>query len=343
MICVFVRDIHLPRVRCVFSDVVGVGVMGMLGNKGGVSIRMQFYDSTICIVNSHLAAHRENVKGRNSDFSNILQKLNFKIGPEAVRDEIRNASLSHWLLGNASVGTLDHDLTFWMGDLNYRIVEAIETDMIINLCQSGTIDRLRPLDQLNIERDAGRVFQGFEEGLLTFAPTYKYQPGTDLYEQRPEKKIRAPAWCDRVLWYAQDPNHAKQLAYKRSELNVSDHKPVMSTFAITFKDIVQNQRKAVLVEVMNVLSRFENKNPPNISLDTLDVNFSDVRYNETVTKQLKIRNIGNAVAMFRFVPKPDEVRIIALAHFSAFISMYSIDPFRRRFVILGCPSIPLMV
>lgn len=40
----------------------------------------------------------------------------------------------------------------------------------------------------------------FEEGPLTFKPTYKYQPGTDLYEQRPDKKLRAPAWCDRILW-----------------------------------------------------------------------------------------------------------------------------------------------
>lgn len=321
MLCVFVRDIHVARVRCVFSDAVGVGVMGMLGNKGGVSIRMRFYDSTICIVNSHLAAHRENVKGRNSDFNNIATKLSFKIGPVEIGSEIMNVSLSHWLAENSSIGTLDHDITFWMGDLNYRIVEAIDTDKIIALCQNGTIEPLRALDQLNIERAAGRVFQGFEEGTLAFPPTYKYQPGTDLYEQRPEKKIRAPAWCDRVLWYAQDPRHANQLNYKRSELNVSDHKPVMSTFGITFKDIVQSQRKAVMVELQNTLKRFESKNPPSISLESLEVNFSEVRYNETLTKQVKIKNIGNAVAMFRFVPKSDEVRLI-------FFLFYW--PFRRK-------------
>jgi phosphatidylinositol-bisphosphatase len=44
------------------------------------------------------------------------------------------------------------------------------------------------------------LFLDFEEGPLTFKPTYKYQPGTDLYEQRPDKKLRAPAWCDRILW-----------------------------------------------------------------------------------------------------------------------------------------------
>ena len=30
--------------------------------------------------------------------------------------------------------------------------------------------------------------------------TYKYQQNTSILERRPEKKLRAPAWCDRVLW-----------------------------------------------------------------------------------------------------------------------------------------------
>jgi phosphatidylinositol-bisphosphatase len=63
--------------------------------------------------------------------------------------------------------------------------------------QEGDIAYLRARDQLNIERGKGTVFVGFHEGLIDFLPTYKFQPGTDEYEQRPEKKLRAPAWCDR--------------------------------------------------------------------------------------------------------------------------------------------------
>lgn len=48
------------------------------------------------------------------------------------------------------------------------------------------------------------VFYGAQESVLTFAPTYKYEPKTNLYEKRPEKKLRCPAWCDRVLWKAKD-------------------------------------------------------------------------------------------------------------------------------------------
>ena len=82
------------------------------------------------------------------------------------------------------------------------------------------IEELTAFDQLNVERAEGRVFQvrcrptlkacgnqngrvccqGFEEGKLTFAPTYKYIPGQDIYDQRPEKKMRCPAWCDRYIF-----------------------------------------------------------------------------------------------------------------------------------------------
>lgn len=141
--------------------------MGMMGNKGGVSIRVQFYDSTLCFVNSHLAAHRENVAGRNADFVNVLSKLSFDVGEDSVRETIRNGSMSQWASGSSSVGIADHDIVFWIGDLNYRIDESLPTERILFLSEAGKIEELRGLDQLNIERREGRVFQGFEEDKLT--------------------------------------------------------------------------------------------------------------------------------------------------------------------------------
>ena len=40
----------------------------MMGNKGGVGIRMRINDSAVCFVCSHLAAHREKVAERNADY-----------------------------------------------------------------------------------------------------------------------------------------------------------------------------------------------------------------------------------------------------------------------------------
>jgi phosphatidylinositol-bisphosphatase len=309
LVCVFVKAPHRNRVKAVASDSVGVGVMGMMGNKGGVSIRVQFYDSTLCFVCSHLAAHRENVQGRNADFVNVLGKLSFDVGEETVREVIRNGSMSQWASGSASVGINDHDLVFWLGDLNYRIDESMPTDRVLKLSENGGIDELRPLDQLNIERREGRVFQGFDEGVINFAPTYKYQPGTDVYEQRPEKKLRAPAWCDRVLWLAQEPRHVQQLSYKRSETpNISDHKPVMATMRVTVKDVIPEKREAIYKELLALLDRFENQSLPMVGLDRIELDFGHVRYEQSVTLPIHITNTGNICAQFRFVPKLDEVR-----------------------------------
>ena len=252
LVCVFVKAPHKPRVKYAFTDSVGVGVAGFMGNKGGVSIRLQFYDSTLCFICTHLAAHRENVAGRNADFANVFNKTSFDIGHEAVQEVIRLGSMSQWAMGTAAVGVPDHDLVFWFGDLNYRVDESIPTERVLELSKKNVLEELIEHDQLNIERAAGRVFRDFEEGVLDFQPTYKYQPGTDLYEERPDKKLRAPAWCDRILWLAQEPGHVAQLNYTRSELNISDHKPVMSTFLVTVKDVILAKREGVYREVMKM-------------------------------------------------------------------------------------------
>ena len=50
------------------ATTAATGLLGMMGNKGGAAIRFKLMDNSICFVCSHLAAHRENVAGRNADF-----------------------------------------------------------------------------------------------------------------------------------------------------------------------------------------------------------------------------------------------------------------------------------
>lgn len=310
LVCVYCKAGHHQRVRYVSSASVGVGVMGMMGNKGGVSVRLQFYDSTMVFVCTHLAAHRENVTGRNADFANVLNKTNFDVGEEAIREVIRSGSLSHWVIGSSTVGVTDHDMVFWLGDLNYRIDESMMTEKVLQLAEKGVLDELRTLDQLNVERAAGRVFEGFEEAPLHFRPTYKYQPGTHMYEQRPDKKLRAPAWCDRILWMAQEPQFVQQLTYNRSEMpNCSDHKPVYSTMRVTVKDVIHPKREAIYDELMKLLDRFENQTLPMLGLDRVSLEYGDVRYGQSVTLPIRISNTGSVVAQFRLVPKLDEKQV----------------------------------
>ena len=95
--------------------------------------------------------------------------------------------------------------------------------------QPADLPKLQQLDQLVIERLQSHVFVGFEEGALTFPPTYKYIPGQNRYDRRPEKKMRCPAWCDRVLWRVGGTTSTTivpEFYASCQQVVTSDHKPV---------------------------------------------------------------------------------------------------------------------
>ena len=259
-IVAFMKAEHVSNVRDVQVQTAGVGIGGFVGNKGAAALHFIYGNSSICIVSSHLSAHRGAVGSRNSDYNNILNKISFK-------DHIKTSSEEH---GKGSgVSILDHDYVFWLGDLNYRIQVDISTEECYRRIKSNKINDLtwlRSQDQLNIERSSGRVFEVFDEEQLLFKPTYKYIPGTDLYDDRPDKKMRAPAWCDRILWYCRSGNNSKnnndiqliqQMNYQREDtIQISDHKPVYGTFEVQVKMIVKTEQKRVYDELMRGKNSF---------------------------------------------------------------------------------------
>ncbi|KAM0558339.1 hypothetical protein ACHAPJ_005033 [Fusarium lateritium] len=64
----------------------------------------------------------------------------------------------------------------------------------------ATIDSLLPHDQLRRVIKQRKAFHdGWQEGAITFLPTYKYDVGTvGLFDS--SEKQRAPSWCDRILF-----------------------------------------------------------------------------------------------------------------------------------------------
>lgn len=80
---------------------------------------------------------------------------------------------------------------------------------------------------------------GFEEGAITFAPTYRYKRGTrEEYAFEKLKaagviKINVPSWCDRVLWRSFPNTYIRQTSYGcTTDITTSDHSPVFSTFEV---------------------------------------------------------------------------------------------------------------
>uniref|UniRef100_A0A7N0RCN7 Inositol polyphosphate-related phosphatase domain-containing protein n=1 Tax=Kalanchoe fedtschenkoi TaxID=63787 RepID=A0A7N0RCN7_KALFE len=204
---------------------VGVGLMGYMGNKGSVSVSISLYQSRICFVCSHLSSGQKegNEQKRNYDVNEILRRTQFSS-----------------LFGAEQPQTIpSHDQVFWFGDLNYRL-NMLDAE-VRKLVAGKQWDKLIRSDQLRRELCSGHVFDGWKEGLINFAPTYKYEINSDRYvgsNQKEGEKKRSPAWCDRILWLGKG---ITQFSYKRSEIKLSDHRPVSSEFIVVVE--VLNQRK----------------------------------------------------------------------------------------------------
>lgn len=72
---------------------------------------------------------------------------------------------------------------YWLGDLNYRITD-LEPDYVKTLLETEDYSKLLEADQLRVQHSSKNVFNGYEEGDITFKPTYKYDPGTDQWDSR---------------------------------------------------------------------------------------------------------------------------------------------------------------
>nr|XP_033515079.1 type I inositol polyphosphate 5-phosphatase 8-like isoform X2 [Nicotiana tomentosiformis] len=218
-LCIWTRTDLYRHISNLKVSCVGRGIMGYLGNKGSISISMTLHHKTFCFVCTHLASGEkegDEIK-RNSDVMEILKKTRFShsriIGKPLPPDNI-----------------LDHDKIIWLGDLNYRLASGFQDTY--ELVNNSNWEALLKKDQLRIEQKAGRVFKGWKEGNIYFAPTYKYLYNSDHYVVQTctsKEKRRTPAWCDRILWKGEG---LKQICYVRGESKFSDHRPVYSLFSV---------------------------------------------------------------------------------------------------------------
>ncbi|XP_052808997.1 inositol polyphosphate 5-phosphatase OCRL-like isoform X2 [Mya arenaria] len=281
LLMVFIKDIHWTHVNLIDSDYVATGIMGMLGNKGGVGVRFSLHDSTLLFINSHLAAHQEEYERRNQDAFDIESKMKFKrfLPPLTVQD---------------------HDVVFWLGDLNYRIDQDIT--VVKDCVAQGRLHKLLPHDQLRKHMSTNIVYKSYSEGEINFPPTYRYDTGTDNFDT--SEKARNPAWCDRVLWKG---SGVRQIIYRsHPALKISDHKPVSSLFDTGIKVVLKEKYKKVYEDIMKQLDRLENDYLPQVSLTQREFLFLDVKFMEPHELILAVANTGQIPVTFEFINKPDE-------------------------------------
>lgn len=246
--CIFVKSHLRDRIKNLSATEVKRGMGGYHGNKGALVIRFTLDDSSMCFVNCHLAAGQTAAKQRHADIAAILAGDIFP----SERDP--TTRLDSLIGGGDGSMILDHELCVWNGDLNYRI-DTMSRDAVINAIRSGNLEKLLERDQLLVSRRKKQDFplRMYTEMPITFAPTYKYDVGTDTYDT--SEKKRAPAWCDRVLYRdGSGRGRIRQRDYRRHEVRVSDHRPVSASFEMTIKAIDPARRQAVWESSMR---RFE--------------------------------------------------------------------------------------
>lgn len=222
---VFVRNRFASNIRNVQSAIKKTGLAGLAGNKGGVGIAFDFFDTSVCFVCAHLAAGHSNFEDRNNDFQVINNGLVFG----------RGKTLS------------DYDQIVWFGDFNYRI--DLDNASVRTLIKHKHFAELMEHDQLKRQMAMQNTFVGFREAPIRFAPTYRYDAGTNDYDT--SEKARVPAWTDRVLYAGSGITIAD---YDRAELMSSDHKPVKALFQMELTIINRTARDSIEQQLYHAMS-----------------------------------------------------------------------------------------
>lgn len=211
---IWVRRSLRKHIQNVKVSTVGVGAMGYIGNKGSIAVSMSIYQTQFCFICCHLTSGEKDgdEQKRNADVQEIHRRTIF--------NPVSRAGTPKTIY--------DHERIFWLGDLNYRINLSYERthEFISNHDWNGLFEK----DQLRLELRKGRVFDGWSEGVISFAPTYKYKFNSKKYiSDEPKSGRRTPAWCDRILSYGKG---MRLLSYETVDMRLSDHRPVKAVYTV---------------------------------------------------------------------------------------------------------------
>jgi len=246
---------HLAgQIKNVSTTSVGTGLMGYMGNKGAVTVRIVLGETTrLVFVNAHLAAGADKaaLERRNWDAAQISTRTRF----DPIVDALGGSHAQPEGLGA-------EDFAFWFGDLNYRLQDMSGDDVrrlltvhtkdmdadnegrLSTSADSGyaskqsleetpapmaipeeldpaslqtTISSLLPHDELHQQMKTGKAFHdGWEEGPVRFLPSYKYDIGKVGVFDSSEKR-RCPSWCDRILYRTRAAKQRYEAKVKEKE------------------------------------------------------------------------------------------------------------------------------
>ena len=232
LLAVYVQKQYFKMVSQVSVSTIALGMAGIAKNKGAVGVRFQMGEKTFCIVCAHLKAGEKGYTDytkRVCGYKRIVDDMKFKY------KQTRNS------VNTTTYRMLDSDNILFMGDLNFRIIpnKTLDSLKLLVIDPSNTagmlaaqLYELQAYDELLYAMTYDDILSQFNEGTLTFKPTYKYANKTDNYDGF---TTRMPAWTDRILWKG---DAATLLQYRPKHTTGSDHKPLHAV--IVFNNIMSN-------------------------------------------------------------------------------------------------------
>lgn len=212
-----------------------------------------------------------------------------------------------------AIKAVDHDLVFWLGDLNYRIDAPL--DQVMTWINKNDWDSLYRFDQLQREMKTCGAFTGFQEARIHFPPTYKLERFSNDYSCDENGTVkRVPAYTDRILWRVgvdeEDPHGVPDLNLEEyscaHSVYSSDHRPVYALFTMTFGIEDESRRQNVEDKINKELDTREARYKPSLQFSSSLVEFGDIFFEQECERSISIRNVGGEPAIFS-VEMPNSV------------------------------------
>ncbi|KAK9458459.1 Endonuclease/exonuclease/phosphatase [Lipomyces oligophaga] len=182
-----------------------------------------------------------------------------------------------------------NSIVFVLGDLNYRL--EMERRDVETLVSKRDYRALLFWDQLSNEIKEQNILVGFQEGPISFPPTYKYDIGSVKAFDSSEK-ARIPAYTDRIF-YTPYPSLA-QLDYESFPQYISsDHKPVAATFELRTMLVDIDKRSQIVKRLLHDMDARENESRPKVEVESTELVCPDMKALSVITKSVKFKNFGN--------------------------------------------------
>ncbi|RNF25379.1 putative inositol/phosphatidylinositol phosphatase [Trypanosoma conorhini] len=345
LLCVYLRRQLLPYMQDMSLMTVATGALGSMGNKGAIGLRFALHRTSLCLINVHLAAGHSNVLKRNADATTIFECMDFNAQKrQALIAAIGDGYIPpEYMDQSPELRPHDHDVLIVSGDLNYRVKLSYEEAVELSLRRD--VARLLAHDELVSElTNSHSPWWGFVDLTPTFPPTYRYDPGTNIYDT--SEKQRVPSYTDRIVTWTRRKSHHKLIRLERlralQDILSSDHKPVQALLRLPILCEVEEKKKSVTQSLRDRITQvgLDRSSSAKTTITSALLDFGVQQFYDCGARNvLTITNVGECVALVKVLRQRNQ-DLSEGAWLRVYPSNFSILPGEKKEVAVECQLHP---